>query len=152
MVFAALAVGASAAAAAPTARHASAGTITAYLENDTANGTTNKIIIGGAFADYGTAHKGVVTLQKGTFKVDTSKVKTKPKVNLKECEESFTTTGPVTLSDGTGAYSGIAGTLQIKGFGIVVGSLTKTGKCNTSASAPAVASETFITATGKVTF
>ena len=140
------------AAATGAAAHATGGKVTAYLENDTANGTVNHIIITGAFADYGTSSNSEVHLQKGTFKVDASKLKPAFKANIPACSYQFSETGPVTLSDGTGAYTGISGTLTVKAVGVGIGVRKANGKCNTANNAPDLATEEFITATGTVSF
>ena len=59
------------------------------------------------------------------------------------CSFGFTATGPITLSDGTGAYAGISGTivttLTFGGDGPFYTSGAKKGKCNMSNNAQPLA-------------
>ncbi len=92
-----------------------------------------------------------VTLNKGMFKVEQERARQgieqrstygRERRNLPR--RIFSATGPITLSDGTGAYTGISGTLTTTlTFGGVGPLYTtwnlKKGKCNMSKNAPLVA-------------
>ncbi len=126
------------------------------------NGPGGTIVVAGAIADYGkvltvgangkpnvNGHFVDVTLKRGTFKVDKTGLDKasnsgRPTVNNgATCSFGFSATGPITLSDGTGAYAGISGTLTTTlTFGIigpVYATGPKKGKCNNSNNAQPVA-------------
>jgi hypothetical protein len=139
------------------------------------NGITGRIVIAGAIGDYGKTFtmdkngKGDangnyvrITLKKGTFLVDSTALNKKtdnapPSVFDKAtCSYGFSGTGPVTLSDGTGAYAGISGSISITvNFG-AVGPLLKSGPkkgtCNLSDNAQPIATGGYILGKGTVKF
>jgi hypothetical protein len=120
-------------------------------------GAVDKILLTGAIGDFGTAtsttksgkvdtngHYVKVKLRKGGFVVNAVAFNRRlgaktPKVDKASCTAWLTGGGNVTLSDGTGAYAGISGTLKIETSYAFLGPLHKTGpqkgKCNLADSA-----------------
>jgi hypothetical protein len=137
-------------------------------------GPTGTIVIVGAIGDHGTTltvdkngkpdSNGTfvkVTLQKGTFEVDstafaakTSKVT--PMINKRTCSFMWTASGPMTVFNGTGLYKGIKGTVTITqafgGVGPVYASGPNKGQCIMSHNAKPLAQFGTITGPGTVTF
>jgi hypothetical protein len=156
-----------------TASTLSGGTV--YVAVTPNNGTTYPIVIAGAFADYGTAttidQNGTVdsngnyvkiALKQGGFEINSTTLNkaassTAPTSNnTKNCSYSFTVSGPVTVFSGSGAYTGISGTLMItESFEAILPRLTsgtKKGQCNEANSATPIASGGSISGSGKVSF
>jgi hypothetical protein len=137
------------------------------------NGT---IIITGAIGDYGkttgqhnengTPNKngtyGTAQLQKGTFEIDLANVgkainNASPTVNsTTTCSYVVTATASAAVSNGTGAYKGISGTVEItETFAAISPRLTSgkdKGQCNESNSANPVAQWGSVTGIGTVSF
>ena len=155
------------------ARSTAGGAIDLYVTPN--NGAVYKIVIIGAIGDYGTAtsidkdgkvdsngNYVKIKLTKGTFEVNSVALNKKtnnapPTVeNKTTCSYGFGGSGPVTVFNGTGAYAGISGTLQITETFAAVGPLFKTGakkgECNTSNSAQPVSFWGSITGKGTVRF
>jgi hypothetical protein len=115
------------------------GTVHVYGVNN--GGETTNIIITGAFAASGPSRMVGTSIQQvttstGTFKVDTSKLDNAPGtggVNQDSCSGAFMVSEPVTLVDGTGAYEGISGTLQIKETFAAILPTTSSAKCREDA-------------------
>jgi hypothetical protein len=141
----------------------------------TANGGKEKILITGAIGDYGTSldvnkngkpdpngHYSNVTLTQGTFKVNSTILaadanKASPVVNDQAtCSAEISVTGPVTLFDGTGLYTGLSGTVTVtETFGFIGSRYTsgkKKGQCNESNSAPTVDELGTVVGAGTVAF
>jgi hypothetical protein len=139
------------------------------------NTAVYKIVLTGAIGDHGTAtsmtksgkvdpngHYVKIKLQNGTFEVNSveldKKTATAPPTMIDKttCSFYFVGKGPVTLSDGTGEYSGISGTLAIIETFAGVGPLYKTGpkkgQCNMSNSAQPVAFWSSLLGAGIVKF
>ncbi|HWE80117.1 MAG TPA: hypothetical protein VG265_00575 [Gaiellaceae bacterium] len=139
------------------------------------DGINGKIVIAGAIGDYGKTFtmdkngKGdsngnfvKITLKKGTFVIDSTELNKKTNaarpsiISNTTCSFAFSGTGPVTLSQGTGAYAGISGTVSITldfgGVGPVYKSGPKKGRCNMSNTAPLVAQSGYILGKGDVRF
>ena len=138
-------------------------------------GATSKIVVVGAIADYGTgtsidkngkvdnngAYERIV-LKKGSFIADASVLNENsnsapPTINSPStCSFAFTASGPVTLSDGKGAYAGISGTLTITEQFVGIGPRYKSGKnkgqCNQNNNAQPVAGAGAVSGTGTVAF
>jgi hypothetical protein len=131
--------------------------------------TRAKILITGAIGDYGTtvsqdANGKVdangdfekVTLRHGGFLVNDTALDKKlnssrPTVNKTDCSIAFTGTGPTTVEDGTGVYSGISGTIALTVT--YAGIAQKTAKgCNFANNAPDYGEYQAITGTGSVSF
>jgi hypothetical protein len=102
-----------------------------------------------------------VSLSKGAFRLDITKLNhqadnAQPAIYRTSCSALLTTSGPATVSHGTGAYSGISGTLTVNltvaFIGPRVTSGSKKGQCNFVTTARPVAARAFVTATGNVTF
>jgi hypothetical protein len=143
------------------------GKISVFVTNTSA--TKGKILITGAIGDYGTtvsqdANGKVdpngafqkVTLKQGGFIVNATALdkkinSSKPAVNKATCSVVDSTTGPVTIGDGTGAYAGITGKVAITvTFG---GILPKTAKgCNLGNNAKLSGNYESIVGTGSVSF
>ena len=90
-----------------------------------ANGTSGKILITGAIGDYGTIRtvgtkaSSLQRLKKGSFIVDESALQVasqghQPTIDPSDCSFRVVSgsTGAVTLSEGTGLYKDISGTLS----------------------------------------
>ncbi len=144
------------AAVALAAASTSGGAIHIYGVN-TNGANKNDIIITGAFAARGTtrnlsANIGQVITPKGTFKVNLAKLNAAPGrggLNPKSCSGAFSTSGPVTLFGGTGAYKGIKGTVRINTtFAAIVPRLAN-GKCNGNATTTAIS---YFQGSGTVSF
>jgi hypothetical protein len=150
------------------------GNVNVFVTPVSANGPKANIVVTGAIGDYGTAlsvdkngktdtngNYEKITLQQGSFLVNATKANAKfnhPKatVNTATCSVSATATGPVTLSNGTGLYAGISGTLQITVKFAFIGPRLSSGphkgQCNESNNAPALAQYQSITGSGRVSF
>jgi hypothetical protein len=138
------------------------------------NGAGGKIVIAGAIGDYGktlsidkngkTNPNGnyvKITLKKGSFEVNSTTLNakfnhTEPTVNKSTCSAWFSGTGPVSLFDGTGLYTGISGTVNItETFAFIAPRFTSgkdKGQCNLSNNAQPLSQYASITGTGKVKF
>lgn len=133
-----------------------------------------KVLFTGAIGDHGQAltinKNGTanangnyvkVTLAHGTFEINSTTLNAKfaraiPAVDKATCSAQFTGTGPVSLLDGTGLYTGITGTLNItETFAIIAPRFTSgknKGQCNLGNSAQPIAQYSSITGTGTVKF
>ena len=129
----------------------------------------SKVTVTGAVGDYGTSvsedkngkldANGAytkVTLKHGGFLIDNTGLDNvldhaKPQINTANCSFVLSGTGPGTLSEGTGAYAGISGTLAIT---VTVAGITpkKGTGCNFSDNAPTYGAFASATATGHVSF
>jgi hypothetical protein len=103
------------------------------------NGQGNGTIVVGAIGDYGKTTKqvggfGQALLHKGTFKVNLKAIskavnKAKPLVyNTTTCSYAFSATAPAAISNGTGAYEGISGTLVLTENFAGYGASTRLGR------------------------
>lgn len=132
--------------------------------NGQGNGT---IVVVGAIGDYGKTTKqvggfGKALLHKGTFKVNLKAIsnavnKAKPLIyNTTTCSYAFSATAPAAISNGTGAYKGISGTLILTetfaGYGPFYTTGAHKGKCNTSANANPTALWGSVTGVGSVKY
>jgi hypothetical protein len=133
-------------------------------------GTGGTIVIAGAIGDYGkvltvgangkandNGHFVDVTLRKGTFKIDKTALDkasddARPSVmSAATCSFGFSASGPITIMDGTGAYTGITGKVMITLT--FAGIAPKTAKgCNLADNAPTYGAYQSITGTGSVSF
>jgi len=132
------------------------------------------ILMTGAIGDYGNAltidKNGTpdpngnyvkVTLQKGGFEINSTTLnakanKAQPTFDTATCSAALYVAGPLTLSNGTGLYSGIVGTLTVSETAAFIlprytGGKNK-GECNTSNSAQPVKQYASIIGTGTVSF
>ena len=107
---------------------------------NTGAGNENQILITGSIAARGVTHNvsenvGMVTTPEGSFKVNLRELNHavgSGGFNSKTCSGAFTTTAPITVFDGTGAYRGIHGTIKLTTtFAAIVGRTDK-GACNTN--------------------
>lgn len=105
-------------------------------------------IIAGAIGDYGKTTKinkkgiGEMLLHKGTIQFDLAPLvkklnSSKPTVfSTKTCSYVFGATAPITVSNGTGLYKGISGTIMLTetfaGYGPYYTTGPHKGACNTS--------------------
>jgi len=138
------------------------------------NGASGKIVIAGAIGDFGktlsinkngkTNANGnyvKITLTKGTFEVNSTTLNAKfnhaqPTINKSTCSAWFSGTGPVSLLDGTGLYTGISGTVSITETFVFIAPRFTSGKdkgqCNFSNNSQPLSQYSSITGTGKVKF
>jgi hypothetical protein len=136
-----------------------AGTIHIYLLNSSTNPSTpNSVLIAGAFSDHGTGKKGTWHLSKGTITFNTSSINAVVSSsnfgtsNDASCSFYGVAKGEVPIVSGTGAYTGITGSLVATITEAGEGSLLKNGKCNEANNAPVVAQDLIITGVGNVSF
>jgi len=129
-----------------------------------------KIIVTGAIGDWGTTSPsktkagtkyGIATLTKGGFEVNLTTIAEKinsgqPTPNSATCSLEISATAPAAISNGTGAYKGIKGSVDLtETFGFIAPRFTsgkKNGQCNFSNSAKPVAEMGTVYGTGTVTF
>jgi hypothetical protein len=145
--------GLAAASASTVQRPAVSGTEHFNLVTTQPSASTYTIIASGLFTGYGVDHSGStsdsVKLTAGGFKVNHGGPLhiLKEQLNKRTCLLQFAATAKITLSDGTGAYTGISGsgTALISGLGIAA---RRKGQCDPNATPLAV--EQTITATAHV--
>jgi hypothetical protein len=153
------------------------GTIQVWVNPNTSNinNPVSKIVITGVIGDWGTAisvnkngtpntngNYEKIVLQHGGFTANSvalnQKTNNAPPLmqNNTTCSVVFGGSGPTTLFNGTGAYTGITGTIVITekfaGIGARFTSGAKKGQCNPNNNVPPVAFWGSITGTGKVSF
>jgi hypothetical protein len=138
------------------------------------NSSKGTIVVTGAIGDYGktvnvdksgkpdaNGSYVKITLQQGSFLVNSTKLNAKlnhlnPKFNAATCSVAASGTGPVSLSNGTGLYTGISGNLQITVTFAFVGprfsSGPHKGQCNGNNNARPLAQYQSITGSGTVSF
>lgn len=138
------------------------------------NASKGTIVVSGAIGDYGktlnvdksgkpNANGAYVkiTLQQGSFLVNATKLNAKlnhvqPTINRATCSVQASQTGPVSLSDGSGLYTGISGNLKITVTFAFIGprfsSGPHKGQCNFNNNAPSLAQYQSITGSGTVSF
>ncbi len=123
------------------------GGLVRFWTTQSTSDATVAIVITGAIGDYGTVttvnkdgqpdqsgNWALVTLQKGTFKVNETSFnkkasKTAIPINKRSCSSAGAVSGSVTLSGGTGHYSGISGHLALSETDAWI--LARTGSGNT---------------------
>jgi hypothetical protein len=175
--FAAVGIIATSAIAAPTLAGASSpsGGKVALWANANLTGATSKIVMVGAIADSGVgtsidkngkvdpngSYERII-FKKGSFEADATGLDqnantTQPTLDdVSTCSFAFSASGPITLSNGKGAYAGISGTLNVTEQFVGIGPRHKTGKnkgaCNQSDNARPVAGAGAISGTGAVAF
>lgn len=138
-------------------------------------GATSKIVVVGAIADSGVAtsidKSGKVDpsgayvridLKRGSFEADASVLNQNSSSapptldDPSTCSFAFVGSGPITLSNGKGAYAGISGTLTVTQQFVGIGARYKTGKnkgaCNQSNNSRPIAGAGAVSGTGVVTF
>lgn len=148
---------------------------TIYVSVTPNDRATYPIVIVGALADYGNAttidKNGTVdeagnyvriVLKHGGFEVNSTTLNKKANSSVptfnstNNCSYSFMVTGPVTVFDGNGAYSGISGSLTItERFEAILPRLTSgkhKGQCNEANNAIPIASSGSISGSGSVSF
>lgn len=136
------------------------GSIT-YTETSTSNGS-GTVVIGGAFADYGTDHAGAldngtvnaVTLKLGTFDVDIARLEKALHVSTdpSTCVYVESAAAPVRVFAGTGAYKDISGTLAISVHGTGVLPRLSGGGCASFSTTDPLVAISIATGSGRVGF
>lgn len=127
------------------------------------NGGANHDVITGAFADAGYEHPlgnttTRVVLSRGTVEVNSANLA--KAINngfahaslTANCSAFVKVTGTVTVGHGTGAYSGISGTLKATYFTVAVAPTKANGQCNEADSAAPIGQIVYIEASGTVSF
>ncbi|MBV9817498.1 MAG: hypothetical protein JOZ07_04020 [Solirubrobacterales bacterium] len=110
-----------------------------FVSTATGNSNRSSAILTGAFVDGGTAilpgkGKATLALRKGKiFAQPSNQSKAKMTVDKTACYATFSQSGKVKLTGGTGAYAGITGHGSFKSVGSLVGPF-KNGKCDVNAS------------------
>jgi hypothetical protein len=157
LVVAAALMGTSAGVALATSRtsHAKTGVEKYWVGNISLTTGNPTVFIGtGLFTDAGKisgAGGDKVTLSKGGFLVNSSKISVKYTNNVQTCFFTETFGGKISLHDGTGAYKDISGTLPVGGKVVAVLPRLKSGKCNEANSAVPLAVLGELSGSGKVT-
>jgi hypothetical protein len=144
------------------------GKIVALVNPAPAPGATGTIFIIGVIADYGTTVNVTATgkpsqdyakvnLTKGGFEVNLTALNKvtnalTPTFSAPTCMFWGSASGPVTLSDGTGAYAGITGTLTVHETFVGVAPRLASGRCNMSQNATPTHMTNQVTASGSVSF
>jgi hypothetical protein len=152
----------------------SAGKISLWA-NANLTGTSSRIVVVGAVADYGVgtsidkngkvdpngAYERIV-LKKGSFEADASVLDKNASAappaldNPSTCSFAFSVSGPLTLSNGKGAYAGISGTVTVTEQFVGIEPRYKTGKnrgaCNQSDSARPTTGAGAVSGTGSIAF
>ncbi|MGA2008885.1 MAG: hypothetical protein ABSD82_14670 [Solirubrobacteraceae bacterium] len=141
-----------------------AGIIHVYLAGSL-GASSQAIVITGAFGDAGrfteAAPKSKVVLSKGSLTVDDSKGATRESdlfahlssiVNPTTCALSVSYTASATLKDGTGAYRGITGAVQVNTTDAGVFPRLASGKCNLANSATPIGFVSLAQGSGRVSF
>jgi hypothetical protein len=168
-----LGVGAAAATASPSPHSTSPTHGTVHVWVTASNGAVQPILITGVIGDHGTATSidkdGTVDkngefvkikLAHGTFEVNAVALnqrlnKLQPTFDRANCSVWAAGSGNVTLSDGTGAYAGISGTIRITtSFAAILprfASGPKKGQCNANA-APVAQFQGALEGSGNVSF
>jgi hypothetical protein len=149
------------------------GKVSVYV-TQSPNSSKGTIIVTGAIGDYGKTinvdksgkpnPNGAyvkITLQQGSFLVNATQLNAKlnhlqPTVSTATCSVAASGTGPVSLSDGTGLYTGISGNLQITvKFAFILPRFSSgphKGQCNGSNNARPLAQYQSIAGSGTVSF
>lgn len=118
-----------------------------------ANGGGGKVVLTGAIADYGTlkpatssgatskntnSNYKLLVLSKGTILVNGSQLNqaannVQPTVNTTNCSLSASVSAPVQIVSGTGAYSGVTGTVNLTEVFAGIAPRKANGSCNENA-------------------
>jgi len=137
-----------------------AGSIT-YTEMSTSNGS-GTVVIGGAFADYGTDRAGaldngtvnVVTLKLGSFEVDIAHLEKALHVSTdpSTCVYVESAVAPVRIFAGTGGYKDVSGSITVTVHGTGLLPKLPGGACATYATAEPLVAISTATGAGRVRF
>jgi hypothetical protein len=122
-----------------------------------ATSTTNPLIAWGVFTAAGTDHEHAGNTDTFVFPGGSVTVRHAPakgathqSFNPKSCLFVFSEKGTFQLSGGTGTYRGISGSGTYALSGVGIGAKLKSGACNPSQTAPAVAQQQEIAAVGQI--
>jgi hypothetical protein len=135
-----------------------AGGVVHVYEYDPPTAVPGRIILTGAIFDHGVDRAGFagphhnynkLVLTKGSFEVNTGKIKAHQHLDTKSCTLVVQGSGPVPIvkGSGTGAYQGITGTFRTKTSFVGVFPKKPNGSCNTNA--PAETGFGSVTAVGR---
>jgi hypothetical protein len=134
------------------------GVIHVYVTDSSPQGNDHKILITGAFSDHGTGNEATFYLTKGWIYLNLAgvqKIVNSPRFgsfNAASCSYWGSTPVTVPIVKGTGAYTGINGTLRGTLNIAGQGSRLANGKCNMANNAATVASAFQVSASGNVSF
>jgi hypothetical protein len=135
--------------------HAKTGVEKFWVSNFNPVTVNPEVFVGtGLFTDAGKitgAQGDIVTLSKGGFVVNGSKLTFKFSVNAHTCFATVTEGGTISLHSGKGAYKGISGNLSVSGKIFAVLPRLKNGKCNEANSAAALGTAGVLSGSGTVT-
>jgi hypothetical protein len=120
------------------------GGVVHVYEYDAPTNVPGRIVLTGAISDHGLDLAGVagpnhtynkLVLTKGSFEVNTGKIKVHQHLDATSCTLVVRGSGPTPIvkGSGTGAYQGITGTSQSKTGFVGVFPKKPNGSCNTSA-------------------
>jgi hypothetical protein len=126
-------------------------------------GSTGSVVVTGAIGDSGKDVTGAspdanqIVLSKGSFDVSTTSIQkrfsqAKPKGNPANCGVVLAASAPVTLSNGTGAYKGITGTVVLTITSAAVLPTKSDGSCDESPNSVAVGEVTISQGSGTISF
>lgn len=136
---------------ATSSNHATSGVEHYWVSGFGPTGGPSQFVGTGLFTDAGSLNKGTVTLSKGGFQVDTSNIIHKHGINMNTCFVDETYGGTIRLYGGTGAYTGISGTLPIGGHVVFVFGRLRNGRCAILVPTPTAIGEAgLVSGSGKV--
>jgi hypothetical protein len=145
-------------AAVPAFATTTTGVIHVYVTDNSTQGNDHKILITGAFSDHGTGNQATFYLTKGWIYLNLAGVQkivnssSFGSSDAASCSYWGSTPISVPIVKGTGAYTGIKGTLRGTLTIAGQGSRLANGKCNMANNAPSVASAFQVSASADVSF
>ena len=146
-------------AAPASAAPATSGVVHVYAVNS--GGSTGTIVVTGAIGDWGKDISGAspttnqIVLSKGSFDVNTAAIgrafsKAKPKGDPANCGVVLAVSAPATLSNGTGAYKGISGKVNLTVSNAALLPTKSDGTCDETPSSVALGELTITQGSGTI--